>query len=61
MYGDPQVLESAEQTQDMLAFRSVIEVIGTEILVRCTVLEHVMNRGEDRSGDSSDGLFASTA
>ena len=37
--------------------RAAIEMIGTEILELCAVLEHVVDRCEEGGSDGADGLF----
>ena len=45
----------------MLAFRSMVEVVSTEVCIGCSVLEHVVNRREDRGSDGSDRLLTAAS
>ena len=38
-------------------FGTTIEVVRAQVLIAGTVLEHVVDGGEDRSSDGADGLF----
>jgi hypothetical protein len=41
----------------MLTLCSLVEVISTYVLVTGAILEHVMDRNEDGSGNSTDRLL----
>ena len=43
----------------MFAFGSVVEVVGSEVLVECAVFERVVGGGEHGSGHGADGFFGS--
>jgi len=38
--------------------RTLVEIAGAEVLVNGSVLEHVVDGGEQRSGDGANGFFA---
>ena len=55
--GIAEVLKSGDQTFGLCGFGTAIEVITAEVLIAGSILEHVVDGGEDGSGDGGDGLF----
>jgi hypothetical protein len=55
--GKAELGELADQAPDFGFRRVSIEVVGAEIAMRQTRFEHVINRGQDRSGDGADCLL----
>src|SRR5271166_5468955 len=52
--------ELGELGDETLGFdlgRPAVEVVGAEVLVEGAVLQHVVDRGQHRGGDSADGFL----
>jgi hypothetical protein len=52
-----EILKSPEESMDGLVFVAAFEVLGSEVVVRDVVAEHVPGGSEHGSGDGKDGLF----
>ena len=42
---------------DLLGLGPFVEVIGAKVLVQGSILQHVIGRRQDRSGDGTNRLF----
>src|SRR6516162_4779541 len=51
------VSQALDQAFGLLAFGSGLKVIGAEVLIQGSVLEHVIDCGEDGGADGHDGLL----
>jgi hypothetical protein len=51
------VSQTLDQAVGLLAFGSVLKVIGAEVLIQGSILEHVIDCGEDGSSDGHDRLL----
>ena len=51
------VSQTFNQAVGLLAFGSVLKVIGAENLIQVSILEHVIDCGEDGSSDGHDRLL----
>src|SRR5580704_18848324 len=51
------VSQTFNQAVGLLAFGSVLKVIGAEVLIQGSILEHVIDCGEDGSSDGHDRLL----
>lgn len=55
--GKAELGELADQAPGFGFRPASIEIVGAEIAMRQTGFEHVINRGQDRSGDGADCLL----
>src|SRR6516162_3967371 len=49
--------QALDQAFGLLAFGSGLKVIGAEVLIQGSILEHVVDRGEDGGSDGHDRLL----
>ena len=61
MDGITEIVESRDKASGLSGFGPAVEVIGAEILVESAVREHVVRRGQDRSGYGADRFLDPTA
>ncbi len=57
MDGISQVFQAVDETLGVSGFGSSVEVIISEVLIECAVLEHVIDGGDDGSRDSTGCLL----
>lgn len=58
---EAEVLQTVDEALDVPSPGALVEVIGAEILVAGSVLEHVIDGGEQRGSDRANGFFGSAA
>ena len=56
---EAEVLQTVDEALDVPSRGALVEVIGTEILVAGSVLEHVIDGGEQRGSDRANGFLGS--
>src|SRR5687768_12679472 len=56
-----EVLKSPEETLGLRLLGSAVEVIGSEIGVEGTILEHVVDGGEEGGGNGTDRLLGAAS
>ena len=54
--GEPQVGKPLNEAAGGGGLVSAVEVVGAEVLVERSVLEHVIDGAQEGSGDGADGL-----
>lgn len=58
---EAEIFQTVDEALDVPGSGPFVEVIGAEILVAGSVLEHVIYGGEQRGSHRANGLFGSTA
>ena len=49
-------MQAIDETQNLITFSSVVEVVRPEVMVEGPVFEHVVDGGEHGGGDGANGL-----
>jgi len=55
--GEPEVLEALDKAAGGGGLVPLVEVVGAQILVEGSILEHVIDGAEEGGGDGADRLF----
>ena len=61
MDGEPKVLEALNEAAGGGGFVPLVEVVGAEVLVKRSVLEHVIDGAQKGGCDGADSLFGASA
>ena len=56
-----EVLQAVDEPVDVPTLAPFVEVIGTEIFIKGSALQHFIGGSEDRRGDGANGLFGAAA